>query len=60
MRKPLEHTLTPEERATFDKWLVGVSIFYASVALLAVVFVIAGQYFGGSTRTETAAVSRTR
>jgi hypothetical protein len=60
MRKPFEHTLTPAERATFNKWLVGVSVFYASVALLAVGCIVVSQNFTGSTRTDTAAMSRTR
>jgi hypothetical protein len=60
MRKPFEHTLTPTERAIFNKWLVGVSVFYASIALIAFGCVIVSQNFSGGARTDTAAMSGTR
>jgi hypothetical protein len=60
MRKPFQHTLTPADRKSFDRWLIGVCAFYASVALFAVGCIVASQYFTGSTRTDTAAMSRAR
>jgi hypothetical protein len=60
MRKPFEHTLTPEDRKCFDRWLLGVCASYASVAVLAVGCIVVSQYFTGRAVMETAAMSRAR
>lgn len=60
MHKPFEYTLTPTERAIFNKWLVGVCAFYASIALIVLACVIVSENVSGHANTDTAAMSRTR
>jgi hypothetical protein len=36
MEEPYKHTLTATDRAIFDKWLLGVAGFYASLVLLVI------------------------
>jgi hypothetical protein len=36
MGEPFKHTMTANDRATFDKWLLGVSGIYAALAVLVI------------------------
>ena len=56
MNEPFKHTITPADRATYTKWLIGVSALYGALALIAVGGVLIGEHFGYA-RTQTAAAS---
>jgi hypothetical protein len=57
MNKPYAYTLTPVDRALALKWLVGIAVFYSTIALVAIGIVVTGRYFGVPRPRETAAVS---
>ena len=57
MPKPFERTLTSAERRVYEGWVIGVSIFYGTIAALIIFAVAIGGHFGG--KTEVAAVTAT-
>ena len=57
MDKPYAHTLTPADRALAWKWLVGIAVFYGTIALVVIGIIAADRYLGVPRPQETAAVS---
>lgn len=43
MHKPFEHTLTPDDRLQFSKWLMGVSVSYGAATLILIVLLLITQ-----------------
>lgn len=43
MRKPFEHTLTPDDRVVFSRWLFGVTVLYGAVAII-IGLILAGMH----------------
>jgi hypothetical protein len=57
MDKRYAYTLTPVDRAFALKWLVGIAVFYGTIALVVIGVIAAGRYLGVPRPQETAAVS---
>jgi hypothetical protein len=47
--------MTSADRATYSKWLLGVSALYGALVVAAVCGVLIGEHFGSNARTQTAA-----
>jgi hypothetical protein len=54
MYPPYKRTLTPADRLTFQKWLRGIAVFYAALALLVVSAVAIGHVAGNTARNLAA------
>ena len=57
MDKPYAYTLTPVDRALASKCLLGVAVFYGTVAVVVIGIIAAQGYLGVPRPQETAAVS---
>jgi hypothetical protein len=57
VRVPFKATLTAADRATFNKWLFGVSGFYACVAVLVICAAALGQVDHGESQQAAAKVT---
>jgi hypothetical protein len=58
MNEPFKYTITPADRATYIKWLTGMSALYGVLTLVAVGGVLISEHFV-YTRTQTATASIT-
>jgi hypothetical protein len=58
-RRPYEFTLTPTDRAVFEKCLLAISIFYGSLALLIVGISAANQHLTVAQRSAGPTASST-
>jgi hypothetical protein len=56
MHPPYKRTLTPADRLIFERWLRGVAVFYAALALLVVSAVAIGHVVG-NTANNLAAIT---
>jgi hypothetical protein len=57
MYRPFKRTLSPADRALFEKWLRGIAVLYGIITLLAVCAIAIGQTVGGHARSDVAAIS---
>jgi hypothetical protein len=57
MRRPVIRRLSASEQVTFNKWLVGVCIFYGVIAVFMAGGVIVNQYLAADTSSRTTAAT---